>query len=141
MIMEAIKRSITGIAFGGMITFIALTVVIITDTESSATEIWSYMLCSFIIGIYFGLSSFIFGDNGWSILKQTILHFILSIAFYLIIALTAGWTPWEIPAILLTSLIFLFIYAIFWTGYYLYYKKIEKSMNRNIQQRDGRQKL
>ncbi|SER33234.1 Protein of unknown function [Gracilibacillus ureilyticus] len=138
MIMEAIRRSIVGVAFAGIITFIALTTLVITDTEAPVTQIWLYMLCSIIIGIYFALSSFIYGDNGWSNLKQTVVHFLLSITFYLIIALSVGWISWKISDILLCSLIFILIYAVFWTAYYMYYKKIEVSMNENLKKKQAR---
>ncbi|TFJ91853.1 DUF3021 domain-containing protein [Lentibacillus salicampi] len=132
MIVEAIKRSMIGIAYGGIITFIALTVLKYTNTEAPVSQIWLYMLCSFIIGIYFGLSSLIFTENSLSLLKQTVVHFIMSIVFYFIIALSAGWIPLTAAAIIGTSLFFIFIYAVFWTGYYLYYKKVEESMNANL---------
>ncbi|HLS07514.1 DUF3021 domain-containing protein [Lentibacillus sp.] len=136
MIVEAMRRSMIGIAYGGIITFIALTILKFTDTDASISQIWLYMLCSFIIGIYFGLSSFIFSDNDWSLLQQTVTHFIISIVFYFAVALSVGWIPFTIPAIIETSLIFIFIYTIFWTGYYLYYKKVEASMNANLPKKE-----
>lgn len=126
-----------GIAFGGIITFIALTIVNFTDTDVSVSQIWIYMLCSFILGIYFGLASFIFEDNGWSELKATVIHFIMSIAVYFIIALfIAKWIPFTLSAILLSFLVFIVIYVLFWIGYYLYYKKVEESMNTNLRKDD-----
>ncbi|UOQ86797.1 DUF3021 domain-containing protein [Gracilibacillus salinarum] len=136
MIIEALKRSMVGIAFGGIITFIAITIVMSTGTETSVSEIWFYMLCSYILGIYFGLSSFIFGDNSWSQLQQTIIHFTLSILFYFIIALSAGWIKMQLPDILVTTIIFIIIYLVFWTGYYWYYKKVEESMNKNLRNQE-----
>ena len=132
MIIEGLKRSMTGIAFGGIATFIALTILKFTGTEASVSEIWFYMLLSFILGIYFGLSSFIFMENGMSMLKQTTIHFILSIVVYFNIALFAGWIPFTLFAIGLAILTFTLIYAVFWTAYYLYFKKIEESMNANL---------
>ncbi|QKY71080.1 DUF3021 domain-containing protein [Lentibacillus sp. CBA3610] len=137
MIVEAIRRSFMGIALGGIITFVALTIVVVTGTEAPVSQVWLYMLCSFILGIYFGLASFIFEDNGWSELKKTVLHFIMSITVYFIIALfMANWIPFSIPAILLSFLGFIVIYALFWIGYYLYYKKVEESMNANLSKKD-----
>jgi len=136
MIVEGIKRSMIGIAYGGIITFIALTILKYTGTEASVSEIWFYMLCSLILGIYFGLSSLIFVDNGVSMLKQTVIHFMMSIVFYFIIALSAGWIPFTLSAILWSSLFFIIIYAVSWTGYYLYYKRVEASMNANLQKKE-----
>ncbi|MCK0471680.1 DUF3021 domain-containing protein [Halalkalibacter sp. APA_J-10(15)] len=136
MIVEAVKRMMTGIAFGGLITFIVLTIIHFNDIETTIFYVWASMLCSFIIGIYFGLSSFIFEANDWSLLKQTVIHFMMSISFYFIIALIVGWVPLTVLAILLTSLIFILFYALMWTGYYLYYKRIEKSMNDSLSKKD-----
>ncbi|MFD1363638.1 DUF3021 domain-containing protein [Lentibacillus salinarum] len=136
MIVEAIRRSMMGIALGGIVTFIALTIVYVTGVDASVPQIWLYMLSSFIIGIYFGLASFIFEDNGWSNLKKTVIHFALSIVVYFIVGLSVGWVLFTLPGILWTSLLFVFVYALFWIGYYLYYKKVEASMNANLPKKD-----
>ncbi len=70
MIIEALRRSMMGIALGGIFTFVVLTIVKFTGADATVDQIWLYMLCSFILGIYFGLASFIFDDNGWSSLKK-----------------------------------------------------------------------
>ncbi|KPH73600.1 DUF3021 domain-containing protein [Oceanobacillus caeni] len=137
MIVEAVKRSMMGIALGGIFTFIALTVVMFTSTDAAISQIWIYMLCSFILGIYFGLASFLFEDNGWSYLKKTAIHFCLSIAVYFTIALfIADWIPFSLAAILISFLVFIFVYAVFWMGYYLYYKKVEASLNASLKKKN-----
>ena len=132
MIAEAIKRIMTGIAFGGIVTFIALTIVMWTGTETTVFKIWFYMLLSFILGIYFGLSSLIFVENGMSMLKQTIIHYCMSVVFYFIIALVGGWVPFTFLAMLVTTLLFTVVYSISWTAYYLYYKKVEENLNASL---------
>ncbi|MFB1052044.1 DUF3021 domain-containing protein [Paraliobacillus sp. JSM ZJ581] len=136
MIIEAIRRSLMGVALGSMFTFIILTIVNFTDTDASVSQIWFYMLWSLVLGIYFGLSSFVFEDNEWSYLKQTCIHFIMSIAVYFFIALfITKWIPFSLIAILVSCIVFIFIYAIFWTGYYLYYKKVEKTLNASLKKK------
>ncbi|WP_405100184.1 DUF3021 domain-containing protein [Oceanobacillus sp. FSL H7-0719] len=136
MFVEAIKRSMNGIAFAGIITFAALTVLKFTGTEATVSEIWIHMLLSLIIGIYFGLSSFIFMFNEMSTLKQTGIHFIMSLTVYFIIALLGDWVPLKLVPMLWTSLFFIVIYAVFWTGYYLYYKRIEETLNANLPKKE-----
>lgn len=136
MVLEGLKRAMMGIAYGGIFTFIILTVIHFTEIETTISQIWISMLCSFILGIYFGISSLIFEEDRWSILKQTVIHFILSISFYMIIALFAGWIPLTIIAILLASLFFAIFYMIYWVSYYFYYKKVEKSLNDSISKKD-----
>lgn len=137
MIMEAIKRSMMGIAFAGIISLIVITILKFTGTETTITEIWLSMLLSYVLGIYFGLSSFIFVDNGLSMLKQTIIHYCMSVVVYFIIALSGRWVPFTFVAIFVTTLIFTVIYSIYWTSYYLYYKKVEENLNESLQRDRG----
>lgn len=132
MIVEIIKRVFYGIAWGGLITFIALTILLINDVDTDLYTIWLYMGASMGIGIYFGLSSFIFILEKWSPLKKTFIHFFLSIIVYLTIALTVGWVPAQLTAILFSCLLFIVWYFIFWTGYNIYYKRLEKSLNNSL---------
>lgn len=132
MIIEILKRSMTGIAVGGIYTFIALTIMKFNHIEGTISEVWLHMLAAFVLGIYYGLSSFIFENDGWSPLKMTVIHFSLSIIVYFIIAFSIGWVPLHPLSIILGILAFIVIYALYWTGYYLYYKKIEASMNEHL---------
>ena len=135
MKLEILKRVMTGIAFAGIATFIALTILVLNQVESSVFTIWMYMLGSLLIGIYFGLASFIFTNNGWSPLMKTVVHFSISIVFYFIIALSMRWVPFTLLAIVFTSVAFSIIYVIYWMAYQLYYKKVESSMNADLQKR------
>lgn len=132
MMMQLLKRIHNGIAWGGIVTFIALTFLMINDINPAVSTIWISMFASMIFGIYFGLASFIFVLQHWSPLKQTAVHFSLSIIVYYSIAFPLGWVPFNIRAILFVTLIFILIYALFWTGYTIYYKKIEASLNKSL---------
>lgn len=136
MIKEALRRSIYGIAMGGIATFIAITILKFTGTHVTVSEIWFHMLLSFILGIYFGLSSLIFSENGMSILKQTVIHFMLSIVVYFIVAFIGEWVPFTPFAIIISALIFTAIYSFYWTGYYLYYTKVAEKLNENLNRLD-----
>ncbi|WP_042220546.1 DUF3021 domain-containing protein [Oceanobacillus manasiensis] len=136
MILEIAKRSLIGIAFGGIFTFIALTIMKFNEFESTVSEIWMHMGASMLIGIYYGLSTYIFSDDEGSYLKQTTIHFCLSLTVYFIIAFTVGWVPFNWVAALLSFVIFVIIYSIVWFGYYSYYKKVESSMNEQLNKND-----
>lgn len=137
MVGEIVKRCMFGIAYGGIFTFIALTIVMLTGTDASVSEIWLYMLSSFIIGIYFGVASLIFEDNGWSYLKKTVIHFSLSVIVYYAVAIfMARWIPLTFMAILISFFFFVFIYAAFFVGHYLYFKKVEESMNAHLKKKE-----
>lgn len=133
MILEILKRSMLGIAFGGIFTFIALTIMKFNAFEATVSEIWMHMGASFLIGIYFGISSLIFGDSGSNIIKKSIIHFILSYSVWLIIAGTVGWIQLSGWVIFWSSLLFILIYVLNWFGWYLYFKKIEMALNNYLQ--------
>ena len=53
---EVVKRIVYGIAYGGVISFIALTILMLTEMTPSIAMIWLYTLMGHILGIYFGLA-------------------------------------------------------------------------------------
>lgn len=136
MFVDILKRATVGIACGGFLTFIALTILMIYDIESSVSEIWSHMLASMTFGVYCGLASYIFEKPKWTPLKNTIVHFSLSITVFFIIALTVSWIPLDFVAIFISSGVFVLIYSVYWTGYYLYFKRIEAEMNEQLQRKE-----
>ena len=135
MIKDISKRIITGIAFGGVVTFIFITFLMIKEIDITASEVWQNMLGSFALGIYFGLGSLIFEYDIWSPLKRTMLHFSLSLIVYFFVALPLEWVPFTLPAVLVTIILFTLVYAINWTGFWIYFKKVEASMNDVVEQK------
>lgn len=135
MILEILRRSMLGMAFGGIITFIALTILIINDIESTVSEIWMHMGASLLLGIYFGISSLIFGDDDSNITKKSVIHFFLSYSVWFILAVTVNWIPFSMEAILWSSLVFILIYVLNWLGWYLYFKKLESTLNKHLERK------
>lgn len=135
MIRDILFRTTIGIALGGINTFIALSIMKYNNFEATVSEIWSNMLAGLLIGIYFGLSSFIFQAENWSSLKKTIIHFISSIIAYYVIAFPVGWVPFTTLSIILSALLFALIYSVYWTGFYLYYRRMAATMNKDLQKK------
>ena len=135
MINEIVKRSMMGIAFGGIATFIALTIIKFAHIEQSAADVWGHMLASILLGIYFGIASLIYETDKWSPLKKTIIHYTLSLTVYFLIALPIGWIPFTTLSITIGILLFTVIYALYWLGFLLYFKKVESAMNKQLNQR------
>ena len=127
MMAEAFKRSLGGMAFAALITFIFITVLLITETESTILDIWKGMFGSLIMGIYFGSASLIFDNEKWSPLKQTIIHFFLSVTVWL-----PGWVPVGIIPIVMGLVGFVFIYTVFWFVLRSYFSKVEKDLNEHL---------
>ncbi|PWU66952.1 DUF3021 domain-containing protein [Gracilibacillus dipsosauri] len=135
MIIEVLRRSIIGIAIGALVTFVALTILVIFSIESTVIEIWRHFLSSMLMGVYFSLASLIFESERGSLLKQTIIHFVLSLIVISIVSIYAGWVPFTLWSLIIGLGIFLLTYFIMWIGIYTYYKKLEKSMNESIEKR------
>lgn len=129
MVVNLVKRSFIGLGFSAIITFIALTILLQSEQNIPISVIWSNMLSSMILGIYYGCSSFIFEIEKWSPLKQTIIHFILSFAIWLPIAIITGWVPLNLSTIFIGVIIFTVLYLLTWYGHFLYFKKVENDMN------------
>ena len=130
--LEMVRRSFFGISFAALFTFIALTIFKVQGIEVPVSVIWSNMLGSLLIGIYFGAASMIFDVERWSPLKQTSVHFLLSCMVFFPIAFTAGWIPFEALAVILGFSIFIALYAMFWFGTRAHLKKLETAMNHSV---------
>lgn len=135
MIFEVVKRIFNGIAWGGLVTFFALTLLMINDINPDVSTIWLHMLASMVFGIYYGFAAYIFVIDSWSPLKKTIIHFSLSITVYYLIGLPIGWVPPTPFAIILSAVVFLLLYILFWFGFTQYYKKVESSLNDSLQKK------
>ena len=136
MIQEIIKRGTIGVAFGGIATFIALTIMKFAHIQSTVNEVWMHMFASIILGIYFGLSSFILDSNIWSPLKKTVIHYCLSLFVYLCVAIPVGWVPFTTFFIFMGIVLFTLVYVLFWAAAYFYYRKQTIYMNEHIQQKE-----
>lgn len=136
MIKKILNRVMAGISFGGLATFISLTVLNFAHIEVPVSEIWKHSSGSFILGIYFAVSSFIFEIEKWSSLKQTMIHYTLSIIIYFLLALPLGWIPMHVLSIIIGILAFSAIYGSYWTGFYLYFKRVEASLNEQLQRKE-----
>ncbi|WP_101842340.1 DUF3021 domain-containing protein [Halobacillus sp. Marseille-P3879] len=127
-----IPRIFTGLAFAGIVTFIAITILVVNNVETEVSEIWLNMLGSMILGVYFSVASLLFEKDSWSLLKQTITHLTLSLAVFYTIAGFIGWVPFTGQALLISTLIFLSIYFVFWFFTGLYLKRMTADLNKTV---------
>lgn len=132
MILEILRRSMLGVAYGSIFTFIVLTIMKINAFEATVSEIWMHMAASILLGVYFGISSLIFGGSDSSLIKKSIIHFLLSYSVWLIIAGRVGWVPLSVTAILWSSLAFILLYVLNGLGWYLYFKRVEAMLNDQL---------
>ena len=145
---EVAKRAIVGFIYG---VFIGQTILIIESLfmrdgnfyavstsllELAGTKIAAVIIQYFltgIIGTTFAATTVIFEMDNWSLLRQTILHFIIvSIVMY-IAGFLCGWFPHTVVSTLIWFGVFVVVYVIFWICFSMYYKNKVKKINSHLQ--------
>ncbi len=144
---EAVKRAIMGFIYG---VFIGQTILILESlmardgnfypvaaslVELAGTKIGAVIIQYFltgIIGTTFAATTVLFEIDSWSLLKQTILHFIITSIVMYIAGFLCGWFPHKLSSTLIWFGIFIVIYVIFWISFSSYYKNKVKKMNEAL---------
>lgn len=133
MARELLLRTLVGMGIGGFITLIFLSIIVQQSIDISVAEVRTHLLGSLFTGVYFCISALMFEIERWSLLKQTIGHFTLSlVVLFPIFTLLTGWVPLQPLALTIGLIIFICIYALCWLGWYMYYKRLERKMNETI---------
>lgn len=101
-----------------------------TNTELNAVII-QYFLFG-IIGTTFASSTVIFELDNWSLLAQTVLHFVITSVVMYISGFLCGWFPHTTSSTILWFVIFIIIYVIMWISFTIYYRKKTESINESL---------
>ncbi|EJS74101.1 MULTISPECIES: DUF3021 domain-containing protein [Bacillus] len=101
------------------------------ETVETKTLI-TYLVTANIIGLILSFASFIFEKEEWSILKQTMTHFIVLIGTFLPTAIWIGWVPNRFGPILVCIGSFIVIYFIIWFMMMLYWKRKIERLNHQL---------
>lgn len=129
-----IIRSFIGIFFGGFIAVVITNLSILfgdfvmIDGSLFLKNSIGYILC----GWFFTVSPMYFENRKLKLFQQTVLHFLTVTILYLILAFSIGWLPFNIISILLTFLISIVVYTIFWVAFYLYFKNQARELNDDL---------
>lgn len=91
--------------------------------------------CSLLYGAAWGGASVIWEAEKWSLMKMTLLHFIISSATTFPIAYFMYWMPHNPIGVLLYFGIFFAIYLIIWIWQFLVTKKRIEKMNRKLKEK------
>ncbi|BDR57387.1 DUF3021 domain-containing protein [Xylocopilactobacillus apis] len=67
-----------------------------------------------LMGALFGASYLIFEQENWSITRQTFTHFLVTIVFFLPLAIFADWFSFTAGGIISAVIEFVIIYALIW---------------------------
>ncbi|MEQ2525076.1 DUF3021 domain-containing protein [Robertmurraya yapensis] len=129
-----IFRSLIGIFFGGFIAvvFVNLNVLFGDFQTIDGSLFLKNSIGSLICGWFFTVSPMYFEIRKLKLSQQTILHFLTVIILYLILAIAIGWIPFSINSILLTLVIAIVVYTLFWISFYLYFKNQVRKINDDL---------
>ena len=89
----------------------------VCDTEVGA--VFLQFITMAIFGAICGGVACIYQASSWSLLKRTVIHFIIVIPTSLVTALLAGWIPFYTSSIIIYLAIFILVYIIIWVVIYL----------------------
>ncbi len=149
MFKEILKRSVLS-ALGGL--FITQLVGVIVSlciadgnyypvvpslTESIGSEIGAVIfqtVCSLLYGAVFGGMSIIWELDNWSILKQTVVHFLVVSFVSFPIAYVTEWMEHSIVGGITYFAVFAVIYAFIWFSQYISVRKRINEVNKKLNQ-------
>ena len=144
---EVAKRAIIGFMTG---IFIGQTILILESLithdgnfypfsaallELAGTELGAVIIQYFLTGIMgavFASTSVIFEMDEWSLLRQTITHFIIVSVLSYVAGFLCCWFPHTVGNTLIWFGVFIVVYIIFWVSFMLYYKNKVKKINEAL---------
>ena len=127
-------RSFIGIFFGCFIAVLITNLSILFGdfVMIDGTLFLKNSIGSILCGWFFTVSPMYFENRKLKLFWQTIFHFLTVMILYFILAFSIGWLPFNIISILLTFLIFIAVYTIFWLAFYLYLKNQARKLNDDL---------
>ena len=141
------KRAILGFIYG---VFIGQTILIMESLfmrdgnfyavsnsllQLAGTKIGAVIIQYFLtglIGTTFAATTVIFEMDSWSLLRQSILHFIITSIVMYAAGFLCGWFPHTLVSTLIWFGVFIVVYVIFWISFTIYYKNKVKKINEAL---------
>lgn len=129
-------RSVIGIFFGAFLAVIMTnTVVLFGGKEMLDGQLFlKNSLGSIFCGWFFTVTPLFFENVNLRLSQQTALHFVSVVILYFILAFGIEWVPFTVKSFLLAFGLFIVSYSVFWTSFYLYFKKQAKKLNSELQE-------
>ena len=147
MFKKFIKRALLGFIYG---IFIGQTILILESlmmrdgnfypvatslVNLAGTKIGAVIIQYFLTGLLgttFAATTVIFEMDNWSLIRQTLLHFIITSIVMYIAGFLCGWFPHTVVSTLIWFGVFIVVYVIFWISFSSYYKKKVQKMNEAL---------
>lgn len=103
----------------------------VTTTEINAV-ILQFFLSGFL-GMVFAIGSVVWEIESWSILKQTVIHFCISVVVLLPVAYLGHWMEHSVWGITSYFLIFIGLYCMIWGIQYSVWKRKIQEINQKLE--------
>lgn len=107
---------------------------LITDCGNEINAVLLQAVCSLLYGAAWAGASGIWENENWSILRQTVTHFLICSLATLPIAYFMRWMQHTVSGILFYFGIFFVIYLIVWLSQYSAMKKRVDEMNKKVRE-------
>ena len=101
---------------------------------NETTAVIVQMICSLLVGAVCGGSSVIWEAERWSLLKQTLIHFVIIAILFFGIGYVMNWMPHNLYGALGYIGGFILAYVVMWCSIYFSIKAKIKKMNKHIQE-------
>lgn len=125
-----------GIAIGATIALIINHIIAGNAPDPMYTSLRYFTTSYFVsavIGVTFAVSSLIWDIERWSLLKQTVIHFLITSIILLICAILAKWIMIKMQEILAFLGIFVVIYIIIFISQYFFERKQVEKVNKELE--------
>lgn len=128
-------RSMIGIFFGAFLAVVFTNLYVLSNDSImlNGTLFLKNSLGSIFSGWFFTVSSLYFENPNMRLSQQTALHFITVVILYFVLAFGIGWVPFNMASFFIATALFIGFYAIFWTSFYLYFKRQMKKLNEELE--------
>lgn len=116
----------------GQLHFVSGHLILMYGTELNAVT--AQCVCSMLLGMLWASASLIFRDTDWSLLKQTVIHFLVCTVPSLGLAYGMHWMPRSLDGLLQYLRLFGSLYVVNWIAQYLSICKRIKQFNAQLGQ-------
>jgi len=107
----------------------------IASAGSELNAVVLQYLLSGLLGAAFAASSVVWENEGWSLMKRTVVHLISISLAMLPIAYLAHWMEHTVMGIVTYFLIFTGIYVIIWAIQYMLWRRKVNDINQRLQRK------
>lgn len=121
--MKWLKNMVIGLCIGS---FCYLVIALFFVNHTLRMQMIGVMLVSAIMGV----CTQIYQIKQLSLLMQTIIDLCIRYVSVISIGMLFGWFPFHFGAIMTATIIFIVLFLLFWTGFYLYERHQYQKFNR-----------